>query len=66
MIRVGGPHVPVPGAAIRDPDYTKFDRALKTTVRPVLVSPRPLRFDRSSLGQDSYARIAARTAARTS
>jgi hypothetical protein len=38
MIPVGGPlHVP-PGAAVPiNPDYRKFDRALRTQVRPVLV-----------------------------
>ena len=36
VIPVGGPlHIP-PGAAAVDPDYRKFDRALKTQVRPVL------------------------------
>jgi hypothetical protein len=38
VIPIGGPpHLP-PGAAMAiDPDYRKFDRALKTQVRPVLV-----------------------------
>jgi hypothetical protein len=38
VIPVGGPvHLP-PGAAVAiDPDYRKFDRALKTRARPVLV-----------------------------
>jgi hypothetical protein len=38
VIRVGGPAVRIPGLAIPEPDYAKFDRALRTGVRPVLVS----------------------------
>ena len=38
VIPVGGPLDLPPGAAVPiDPDYRKFDRALKTQVRPVLV-----------------------------
>src|SRR5262245_34401318 len=38
VIPVGGPLDLPPGAAVAiDPDYRKFDRALKTQVRPVLV-----------------------------
>src|SRR5215831_13531759 len=45
VIPLGGPlHLP-PGAAVPiDPDYRKFDRALKTQVRPVLVPLRRLPF----------------------
>jgi hypothetical protein len=38
VIRVGGTPTRIPGVAIPDPDYGKFDRALQTAVRPVLVS----------------------------
>jgi hypothetical protein len=38
VIRVGGPPARIPGLAVPDPDYVKFDRALQTAVRPVLVS----------------------------
>ena len=40
VIRLGGQSVRIPGLAIPDPDYVKFDRALQTGVRPVLVSLR--------------------------
>ncbi len=41
VIPIGGPTHPLPpGAKGIDPDYRKFDRALKTPVRPVLVSLR--------------------------
>lgn len=41
VIPVGGPTHPLPpGTKGIDPDYQKFDRALKTPVRPVLVSLR--------------------------
>ena len=38
VIRVGGLPARIPGLALPDPDYVKFDRALQTSVRPVLVS----------------------------
>ena len=38
VIRVGGLSPRIPGVAIADPDYAKFDRALKAAARPVLVS----------------------------
>jgi len=38
VIRVGGPPARIPGLAVPDPDYAKFDRALQTAVRPVLLS----------------------------
>ena len=38
VIRLGGLTARIPGLAIPDPDYAKFDRALQTAVRPVLVS----------------------------
>jgi hypothetical protein len=45
VIPLGGPpdRLP-PGIAMRDPDYTKFDRAIATTIRPVLLSLKELPF----------------------
>ncbi|HVZ20139.1 MAG TPA: hypothetical protein VG871_03705 [Vicinamibacterales bacterium] len=37
VIPVGGPAARLPGVTIAAPDYRKFDRALHTTTRPVLV-----------------------------
>jgi len=45
VIPVGGRLDPPPGVTVRiDPDYQKFDRALKTQVRPVLVPLQRLPF----------------------
>ena len=39
VIPLGGPANPLPpGIAIRDPDYTQFDQAITTPMRPVLPS----------------------------
>lgn len=37
VLRVGGAPPRIPGVDIPGPDYVKFDRALKTSARPVLV-----------------------------